>query len=200
MDKSGIKQEVDAILINLENNLDSLDESSKEYSQAVNNASKLQQMIINEEDLELKKSRNAFDESIRKKQITIEKDKLAFERDKFNYECNSKELDRELERERLNNQHIERMAEIEVNRIKAENEKTILIQNQIKAEKEFKANRRRDWLIFGGKTLSLFLIVGINVLMHRDELIFERDDNGIVPSRCKTYDAVVNKAAETVLK
>ena len=191
MDENVVRDEVETILRNLD--LDNLDETTKEYSLAVTNVSKLHGILMNEEDLELKKSRNKFDEDIRTQQ-------LEFEKKKWRKDIEQKILDRELDRQRLEQQHQERMAEIEVNRIKAENEKVILEQNQTKEERKFKSERRRDWLIFGGKALMLFTIVGLNVLMHKDELRFEREENGIVPQRCKTYDAVMNKAAEAVLK
>jgi hypothetical protein len=92
------------------------------------------------------------------------------------------------------------MAEINVNRIKAENEQEILKQNQIKAEREFKANRRRDWLIFGSKVMLFTASIVLSVCMHKDELRFERDENGIIPKRCKAYDDTVTKMSEIIMK
>ena len=203
MDKDNIVDEINGIVANL----DVEDERSKEYTIMVNNMSKLHQIMVNDQEFDLKKDQKEFEQGIRKdqleldkKKLKLEKDKAQLEREKFEEDKLKNAMDHDIEETRINNQHIERMAEIEVNRIKAENEKKILEQAQIKSEREFKANRRRDWLTFGGKALMLFMIVGVNVLMHKDELRFERDENGIIPQRCKTYDAITNKAAEMVMK
>jgi len=203
MDKDNIVGEINGIVTNL----DIEDERSKEYTIMVNNMSKLHQIMVNDQEFDLKKDQKEFEQGIRKDQLDLdkrkhklEKDRLQLDREKFEEDKLRDEMNRDIEKTRLNNQHIEKMAEIEVNRIKAENEKKILEQGQIKSEREFKANRRRDWLTFGGKALMLFMIVGVNVLMHKDELRFERDENGIIPQRCKTYDAITNKAAEMVMK
>ena len=203
MDKDNIVGEINGIVANL----DIEDERSKEYTIMVNNMSKLHQIMVNDQEFDLKKDQKEFEQGIRKDQLDLdkrkhklEKDRLQLDREKFEEDKLRDAMNRDIEKTRLNNQHIEKMAEIEVNRIKAENEKKILEQGQIKSEREFKANRRRDWLTFGGKALMLFMIVGVNVLMHKDELRFERDENGIIPQRCKTYDAITNKAAEMVMK
>ncbi len=203
MDKDNIVGEINGIVANL----DAEDETSKEYTIMVNNMSKLHQIMVNDQEFDLKKDQKEFEQGIRKDQLDLdkrkhklEKDRLQLDREKFEEDKLRDAMNRDIEKTRLNNQHIEKMAEIEVNRIKAENEKKILEQGQIKSEREFKANRRRDWLTFGGKALMLFMIVGVNVLMHKDELRFERDENGIIPQRCKTYDAITNKAAEMVMK
>lgn len=193
MDISGIQNELDTIVSNMVQDLDNLDETTKEYSVMVNNISKLQTIIISEKDSSLKEQRNTFDEDIRNRQLKLEKDK--FKAEQFN-----KAADREIELTKITKQHEEKMAEIKLNTIKAENEKKILEQNAIKAEREFKLTRTREWLMFGGKLLMLGTIVGINLLMHRDELNFERKENGIVPKRCNGYDAIINKASEIVMK
>lgn len=196
MDKSIVEQG----LSNTISKLETEDTKSKEYSQLVNNATKLQGMLINDEELELKKSRAIVDEALRREELGLNEKKLKFEKTKFEADQEEKKLDREVEIQRMNNQHEEKMAEIEVNRIKAINEKTILEQNQVKADREFKANRRRDWLIFGGKALLFGTSIVLSVCMHKDELRFERDENGIIPKPCKTYDDTVTKMSEMIMK
>ena len=198
INKENLDLEVNNIVDGL--GVSGVDSETKEYTVRVNNAVKLQQMSNAIDEHELKVSRDIFDRKIREDQINLDIKK--FEQDVKNKENDilERKLDRELDERKLEYQHQERMAEIEVNRIKAENEKKILEQNQIKSEREFKLNRLRDWLMFGGKALLFFGVVGLNVLMHKDEIRLEREDHGIVPSRCKGYDAVMNKAAEVVLK
>lgn len=196
MDKSIIEQELDNVIATL----DVEDERTKEYSTAVNNATRLHNMLTNEEDLELKKQRGVLDEELRRKQQDLDEQKFGWEKLKWKADIEQKELDREVEKERINNQHEERMAEIRVNQLKAENEKSVLEQNKIKSEREFKSNRRRDWLMFGGKVLLFGTSVVLSVCMHKDELRYERDEHGIIPNKCKKYDDVVTKMSETILK
>lgn len=197
MDKDFLEQEVGDVLTNLEAKLN--DETSDEYARAVVNVTRLHKILSDERDYKLKESRNKFDEETRKDQLELDKNKFEFEKRKFEQECDDKSKDRDLDSKRIDYQHEERMAEIKVNQIKAENERTILEQNQIKSEREFKASRRRDWIILGSKIFTGLLLTSVAVLMHKDEIRFERDENGIVPQRCKTYDAIVNKASEMVL-
>ena len=189
METNGIVKEVEDAV----EKLMETDASSKEYTILVNNIAKLHQVTISNKDFELKENKNAFDDALRIKQFELEKDK-------FKSDVEQKALTRELDAKRLEYQHEERMAEIKVNQMKAENEKKILEQNQIREEREFKSNRRRDWITFGGKCLMLLAIVGLNVLMHKDELSFEREENGIVPRRCGTYNTVVGRASEMVMR
>ena len=178
MDAEKIVNEMETIV----SNLDGEDETSDDYKKMVQTIARLQDIEIKDKDFKLKKERNDFDEDLRVKQFELEKKKF------------------KLDRDRMMSQHEERMAEIEVNRIKAENEKEILKQNQEKAEKQFKETKRKDILMFCAKALGLFTIVGINVLMHKDELYYERAENGLVPQRCKTYDAVVGRLSENVMR
>lgn len=189
MDTSTITKEVE----NLIKALDNLDSYEKDYAVTVNNIHKLNQIKIGNDDLELKKQKNEFDMRIREGELNLSKKK-------FKSDIEQKNLDRALEAERIRNQHEERMAEIKVNQLKAENERISLEQNQIKSDREFKSNRRKDWLQFGGKMTMLALIVISNILMHKDEISFEREENGIVPRRCSTYNALVGKAAEMVMR
>lgn len=186
MDKSLIEQEVEVILTNFEHDLDEQDETTKEYGVTVNNISKLHNVLVNEKDIALKEKRNAFDEEIRREQLDLDKKK-------FKNDVKQKELDRELEKLRLDNQHQERMAELRVNEKKADNERIILEQNQKKAEQEFKANRRRDYIILGTKGL---LFIGGMIFygkIIKDEIKFERVENGISTPRIKEGNSMLDK-------
>ena len=186
MDKSLIEQEVEVVLSNLEHDLDDQDESTKEYGLTVNNIAKLHNILVNEKDIALKEKRNTFDENIRNEQLNLDKKK-------FRNDVKQKELDRELEKIKIDNQHQERMAELEVNKIKAKNESMILEQNQKKAENEFNANRRRDYIILGTK---IILFIGGMIFygkIIKNELRFERVENGIITPRIKEGNSMLNK-------
>lgn len=178
MDKSKFETEMGSVLDSLGN----LDATSKEYAQALSNLGKLHQMLIDESDMDLKIKRNSSDEDIRKMQIELEKEKL------------------NLEKEKTKNQHEEKMAEIEVNRIKAENENLSIKQGQVDRKKEHKEKQITNVLLFAGKLIIGGALIATQVCMHKDELNYERGDNGIIPKSCKTYDAVVTRASEGLLR
>ncbi len=178
---------------NVVGNLDSKDEDTAEYSRAVNNASKLQQMALNLDEFEEKKRRNTFDEKMRVKQFNLEKRK-------FEEDIRLKDDSRLLDEQRVNNQHIEKMKELEIAELKLKNENIVLTESQKKTERDFKLRKIEFWagtaVKIGLTALTLFLYT----MMHKDELTFERSENGLVPNRCKGYDDVMIKASQTILK
>lgn len=189
MDNKDIVNEMDVII----GNLSGKDEDTAEYSRAVNNASKLQQMAINVSEYDEKVRRNAFDEKMRIKQFNLEKKK--------NDEAiEQREADRDLEKRKINNQHEERMKELEINELKLKNENIILNETSKKAERDSKMRKLEFWL---GTFVKVGLTVGtllIYRMMHKDEIDFERRENGLTPKRCKGYDDVVVKTSQTMIK
>lgn len=194
-------------LENVIGDLDNMNEAEAEYSRAVSNASKLHQMAINTEDFNERIRRNAFDEEIRTKQFNLEKKK-------YNDSKVQKDIDRQfeerrvqleerkigIEQQRIDNQHEERMKELEITELKLKNEHMILEENHRRAKKESKWKSVEFWVGVGVKVVlgagSMFLYA----MMHKDELTFERAEHGLVPHRCKTYDDVMIKASQTILK
>lgn len=169
------------------------DDTSDEYKAALNTVHKLNQIVASQEELNLKKEKNISDDKYRDAQ-------LKFEKQKHKDELLERDKDRQLDRERMNQQHQERMEELKVNRIKAENERTILEEQKKKSSKEFKLSLLKEGLLFFGKCAIVGGIIVVNMYAHANELRFERVENGIVPPRCKGYDATMNKMAEVFIK
>lgn len=169
------------------------DDTSDEYKVTINNVHKLNQVVTSQEDLRLREEKQNKDEVFRR-------DQLKFDKKKHTDEMDQRDKDRDLDRDRMEYQHQERMEEIKVNRIKAENEKTILEEQKKKSSREFKLAMVKEGLLFFGKAACVTGIIVANMYAHANELHFERVENGIVPARCKGYDATMNKMAEVFLK
>ena len=178
---------------NVVGNLNDKDEDTAEYSRAVNNASKLQQMALNVAEFEEKKRRSSFDEDLRVKQFKLEKKKC-------DEDIRQKDESRELDKQRVENQHIEKMKELEIAELKLKNENIVLTESQKKTERDFKLRKREFWAGIAVKIGLTALTLFLYTMMHKDELTYERSENGIVPNRCKGYDDVMIKASQTILK
>ena len=185
------------LLKELENEVSNLkgeqDDTSDEYKRYINNVHKLNQIVTSQEDLRLKEDKQNADEKFRRAQ-------LKFEKDKHEDEMSQRDKDRDIDRERMNNQHAERMEELKINRIKAENEQKILDEQKKKASREFKLLMAKEGLLFVGKVACVAGILVCNMYAHANELHFERVENNILPPRCKGYDATMNKMAEAFMK
>lgn len=178
MDKQKITKEVNQLI----DNLDGEDERTKEYQSIITNAKILHQIECNQDELDLKKSRDDFDRKFRLKQFNFEKKK--FENDIV----------------KMNQQHDERMAEIEVNRIKAENEKTILKQNQMKLDHEFKSKARHDRFELGVKIFGIGVLCFVTIWMYNDTVQFERVENGILPKKATGFTSTIGRVFETIIR
>lgn len=204
MDTSKLAKELG---IEVDNLVGISDDTSDEYKKAINNVHKLSQVVSQQEDLNLKREKNSDDDKYRNSQLNFEKRKwkeelLEREKDRVERE-KDRQLNREkldLERDKMDFQHAERMEELKIEHIKAENEKTILEQQKKKSSKEF-------WLNVLGKVgLTIIkvggtaLIVYANVKLHANEIYLERKDNAIIPNRCKVYSSNMDRLAEGFLK
>lgn len=197
MDTSKLAKELG---IEVDNLVGISDDTSDEYKKAINNVSKLSQVVSQQEDLNLKREKNSDDDKYRNSQLNFEKRKWKdelVEREK-DRQLNREKLD--LERDKMEFQHMERMEELKIEHIKAENEKTVLEQQKKKSSKEF-------WLNVLGKVgLTIIkvggtaLIVYANVKLHANEIYLERKDNAIIPNRCKVYSSNMDRLAEGFLK
>lgn len=197
MDTSGLAKELG---IEVDNLIGISDDTSDEYKKAINNVSKLSQVVSQQENLNLTREKNANDDKYRNSQLNFEKRKWKdelVEREK-DRQLNRDKLD--LERDKMEFQHAERMEELKIEHIKAENEKTVLEQQKKKSSKEF-------WLNVLGKVgLTIIkvggtaLIVYANVKLHANEIYLERKDNAIIPNRCKVYSSNMDRLAEGFLK
>lgn len=197
MDTSKLAKELG---IEVDNLVGISDDTSDEYKKAINNVHKLSQVVSQQEDLNLKREKNADDDKYRNSQLNFEKRKWKdelVEREK-DRQLNRDKLD--LERDRMEFQHAERMEELKIEHIKAENEKAVLEQQKKKSSKEF-------WLNVLGKVgLTIIkvggtaLIVYANVKLHANEIYLERKDNAIIPNRCKVYSSNMDRLAEGFLK
>lgn len=197
MDTSKLAKELG---IEVDNLVGISDDTSDEYKKAINNVHKLSQVVSQQEDLNLKREKNADDDKYRNSQLNFEKRKWKdelVEREK-DRQLNRDKLD--LERDRMEFQHAERMEELKIEHIKAENEKTVLEQQKKKSSKEF-------WLNVLGKVgLTIIkvggtaLIVYANVKLHANEIYLERKDNAIIPNKCKVYSSNMDRLAEGFLK
>lgn len=197
MDTSKLAKELG---IEVDNLVGISDDTSDEYKKAINNVHKLSQVVSQQEDLNLKREKNADDDKYRNSQLNFEKRKWKdelVEREK-DRQLNRDKLD--LERDRMEFQHAERMEELKIEHIKAENEKAVLEQQKKKSSKEF-------WLNVLGKVgLTIIkvggtaLIVYANVKLHANEIYLERKDNAIIPNKCKVYSSNMDRLAEGFLK
>lgn len=197
MDTSKLAKELG---IEVDNLVGISDDTSDEYKKAINNVHKLSQVVSQQEDLNLKREKNSDDDKYRNSQLNFEKKKWKdelVEREK-DRQLNRDKLD--LERDRMEFQHAERMEELKIEHIKAENEKTMLEQQKKKSSKEF-------WLNVLGKVgLTIIkvggtaLIVYANVKLHANEIYLERKDNAIIPNKCKVYSSNMDRLAEGFLK
>ena len=133
MDRKALNDEVSNLIANLPNE----DETTKEYAQTVNAIVKLSEVSNKDRESDLKESRDDFDRKLRKSQLN-------FEKAKHSDDMEEKRLTREFEAKRLEYQHEETMARLNIEELKAKNEETILKQNQEKAEREFKSNKLKD--------------------------------------------------------
>lgn len=190
MDTSDLRKELVTEVSNLRG---ISDDTSDEYRHTVNNVSKLNQVVTSQEDLRIKEDKQNKDEVFRR-------DQLKFDKKKHTDDMNQRDKDRVLDEKRMEYQHQERMEEIKVNRIKAENEKVILEEQKKKSSREFKIAIAKETLLFLAKTACVTGILIVNMYAHANELHFERVENNIVPARCKGYDATMNKMAEVFLK
>lgn len=199
MSDKEILNEMEAII----GNLSDKDEDTAEYSRAVNNASKLQQMAIGGLEYEEKVRRNSFDEKMRVKQFNLEKKKNdeAIEQRKADRDLETRrvrleEHKAEMDQQRINNQHEEKMKELEISELKLKNENIILNETSKKAERDSKARKLEFWI---GAVVKVGLTIGTLFLyrnMHKDEIDFERKENGLTPKRCKGYDDIIIKASQ----
>lgn len=197
MDTSKLAKELG---IEVDNLVGISDDTSDEYKKAINNVHKLSQVVSQQEDLNLKRDKNSDDDKYRNSQLNFEKRKWKdelVEREK-DRQLNRDKLD--LERDRMEFQHAERMEELKIEHIKAENEKAVLEQQKKKSSKEF-------WLNVLGKVgLTIIkvggtaLIVYANVKLHANEIYLERKDNAIIPNKCKVYSSNMDRLAEGFLK
>lgn len=169
------------------------DDTSDEYKAALNSVHKLNQIVATQEDLRLKEDKQNKDELFRR-------DQLKFEKRKHADEMAQKDKDRILDEKKLEHQHQERMEELRINRVKAENEQKILEEQKKKSSRDFKLMMIKEGLLFVGKVACVTGIIVCNMYAHANELHFERVENGIVPPRCKGYDATMNKMAEVFMK
>ena len=178
MDSDLFEQEVHTVLRNID--LSALDETSKEYTVTVNNASKLHSMLINEREIVLKEGKDDFDKKIRNKQLN-------FEKQKHDDEMREKKMDRLMDGARIKYQQL-RIREKE-----ADNQRILLEQNQTKMEHEFKMNKITQGFIFGGKLVLIGVVGFVYWKVFNKELKFEYEDNGITPSRCKEARSGLSK-------
>ena len=171
----------------------SIDVTGKEYASMVNNAAKLHQVYVNDIDVAERRKRNKFDADIRREQ-------LKFEKGKFTAEITQKIKDRKLKEKEIEYQHNEKMREIDVAKIKAENENLMLKQNIMKMRNEYKINMLQTILINTVKFTGAAVTIGLSFAGLMNQLHFERVENGLVPARCGKYDNAINKAGEVFMK
>lgn len=190
MDTSELRKELETEVSNF---VGISDDTSDEYKTALNNVHKINQVVISQEDLNLKEDKQNKDEIFRRDQLKFDKKKHADEMDQKN-------KDRTLDEKRMEYQHQERMEELKTNRIKAENEKKVLEEQTKRSSREFKLGMLKEGLLFLGKVSCVAGIMVANMYAHANELRFERVENGILPARCKGYDATMNKMAEVFMK
>lgn len=190
MDTSKLTKELET---EVDNFVGISDDTSDEYKAALNTVQRLNQVVISQEDLNLKKIKVLSDDKFRDEQ-------LKFEKKKHKDDLDERQKDRDLDETRERNRHQEKMEELKINRLKAENEAKVLDEQKKKSSREFKVTLVKEGLIFLGKVAAVGGILAVNMLAHANELHFERVENGIVPSRCKGYDATMNKMAEVFIK
>lgn len=190
MDTSKLEKELET---EVDNFVGISDDTSDEYKAALNTVQRLNQIVTSQEDLNLKKEKQDSDDKFRNEQ-------LKFEKKKHKDDLDERQKDRDLDETRERNRHQEKMEELRINRLKTENESKVLDEQKKKSSREFKMMLVKEGLLFLGKTVAVGGIIVANLFAHANELHFERVENGIVPSRCKGYDATMNKMAEVFIK
>lgn len=191
--KNDIVTEVEAILDNLPGLLSERDESSKEYSTAVNNATRLNNILLSQREIDEKVSQNKITNDLKERQFQEDIKQKSIEND----------LDRakfKLEETKVNNQHEERMKEIENERLKLRNENIMLELNLDEKKREFKAKRRSDIIGMITKVLVGGGAIAGNIALALWEIHLERVDNGLVPKRVNTYQGNINKGTDVFTK
>lgn len=159
------------------------------YGMYINNAVKLNQMQIAYDDMQEKIRKNTADIKARNRQIKLEEKK-------HDDEVKEKTKLRLIEGVKLKNQHAEHMKELEINKIKAENENLMLKQNILKIEKDIKISRWQTRFKFAAALIT----IGIAFVSELNQMHFERMENGLVPKRVGKYDGMINKAGEVFMK
>lgn len=190
MDTSKLEKE---LVTEIDNFVGISDDTSDEYKTTLNTVHKLNQIVTSQEDLNLRKEKQDSDNKFRDEQ-------LKFEKRKHKDELDERQKDRILDETREENRHREKMEELRINRLKAENEAKVLEEQKKKSSHEFRVILVKEGLLFLGKCAAVGGIIAVNMLAHANELHFERVENNIVPPRCKGYDATMNKMAEVFIK
>lgn len=191
--KNDIVEEVEAILDNLPGLLSDKDESSKEYTTAVNNATRLNNILLSQKEIDEKASQNKITNDLKERQFQEDIKQKSIEND----------LAREkfkLEETKAKNQHEERMKEIENENIKLSNENMMLKLNLDEKKREFKSKRRSDIIGMITKILVGGGVIAANVGLALWEIHLERVDNGLVPKRVNTYQGNINKGIDVFTK
>ncbi len=191
--KNDIVEEVEAILDNLPGLLSDKDESSKEYTTAVNNATRLNNILLSQKEIDEKASQNKITNDLKERQFQEDIKQKSIEND----------LAREkfkLEETKAKNQHEERMKEIENENIKLSNENMMLKLNLDEKKREFKAKRRSDIIGMITKVLVGGGAIAGNVALALWEIHLERVDNGLVPKRVNTYQGNISKGTDVFTK
>jgi len=193
MDKSALELEVEDILRVNQQSLEDKDDTTKEYTISINNVSKLHQILTNERDYELKKEKNLVENNIAKRKMTLAERQ-------FDADQRNKVADRKIEEKKLDQQHAERMAELRVNQTKADNEKTILEQNQVKSKREFIFNIVKEVGKTVGKVACGIALLGFSIWVYKDESKFEREENGISTPRMKNSESTLRDMMKSAIK
>lgn len=174
--------------------------AEKETTARINNIKGFKELIESDDEKAKKEDRENFDRSIRERQINLQETQHDWDKEKF-------ERQQEFDREKMNNAHEERMAELKNEQSRIENESKKIENDAKKAEEEanqrkleFKKQRRREWLQFGIKCLLIVGTVGVNVALHASEIRLEQKYNGITPKRCGTYDKAIESIANAIVK
>lgn len=187
-----LKKEVESAIDSIEN----LFATEDDYTKGANNIVKLHKCYQDEVASDLAEK------------------KLRFEKDKYKEDINQKKLDRRLEgvklnteRQKIANQHNERMAELEVLQAKEENERlkleneNLMLKKQIEDnERNYKSAKRRDICMTIGKIVGITAIAAINLWAYFDGIKFERIENGILPQKVKGYSSNLLKSQELIMK
>lgn len=154
---------------------------TKETTMAINNVTKLEQILDNERDREFKQKK--FEEDNK-----FNNDKLTFEKDRFEFEKKKYEEDFKAKQEELARQHEENMARINLEKMKTENErKKIEVEEKLR-EAELTHNRKKDLrdsimtgIGHGVKIGGTILVTAVTVYMFNAGMQAERIDNMLVP-------------------
>lgn len=154
---------------------------TKETTMAINNVTKLEQILDNERDREFKKKK--FDEDNK-----FNNDKLSFDRERFEFEKRKHDEDSKAKQDELVRQHEENMARIKVEQTKAENErKKIEVEEKLR-EDELKQTRKSELrnsimtgIGHGVKIGGTILVTAATLYMFNAGMQAERIENGLVP-------------------